>query len=162
VRFIAIHHNAEQRHIGRRRRRRRWLRRDEDRWGRRQRPARGREQRTLARRRQAIKRLRGQRTWESSALLPSLRWKRGRLARFVHKSRRLRRSSVKERAERRRPRRRRVGRGLRRRIGRRNGGWRKRQQHHDRHGTKQGHAAPRRQLARSPSVTRNSGSSTAR
>src|SRR5258708_1607651 len=81
VRFVAIHHNAEQRHIGRRRWRRRWLRRDDDRWGRRRRPARRREQRTLARRRQAIERLRGQRTWESAPL----RWERGRLPPLVPK-----------------------------------------------------------------------------
>jgi hypothetical protein len=140
VRFVAIHHNAEQRHIGRRWRRRWGLRRDDDRWGRRRRPARGGEQRTLARRRQAIERLRRQRTWECVPL-PT---QRGRLTRLVRKSGWIG-CSLNERAGRPRSQWRRRWRRLRRRIGRHNGGWRERQQRRDGYGPKQGHAVPRRQ-----------------
>jgi hypothetical protein len=63
-RFIAIHDNAEERDVGRRRWWRRWLWRMNDwrRW--RWRTTRRREQRTLARRRQTLQRLTCQRTSE--------------------------------------------------------------------------------------------------
>ena len=139
LRSVAIHHDAEERHVRRRRWRRR-LRRDDDWWGRCRGAARRREQWTRARRGQAIERLRGQRTWESN-----LSRERRRVYRFPLPRLRGR-----------------GGRGARRRIGRRNRRWREHQQRRDGDWPKQGHAVPRRQLARSPSVTRNGGSSAAR